>query len=155
MNAMRRGLAALATAVSVSVAGMAMAADKHVAVTQIVEHPALDAVRNGVKDVLAEAGYAEGKGLKWSYESAQGNAATAAQIAKKFAGEAPDVIVAIATPSAQTVVASTKTIPVVFSARSEEHTSELQSPMYHVCRLLLEKKNKHIHPAYDTLRIPL
>src|SRR5437764_8059765 len=27
------------------------------------------------------------------------------------------------------------------SARSEEHTSELQSPMYLVCRLLLEKKN--------------
>src|SRR5437879_8559704 len=34
----------------------------------------------------------------------------------------------------------------VFSAvrRSEEHTSELQSPMYLVCRLLLEKKNKII-----------
>src|SRR5437879_9300768 len=28
------------------------------------------------------------------------------------------------------------------SVRSEEHTSELQSPMYHVCRLLLEKKKK-------------
>src|SRR5436189_4692697 len=27
-----------------------------------------------------------------------------------------------------------------FQARSEEHTSELQSPMYLVCRLLLEKK---------------
>src|SRR5437763_12485627 len=27
------------------------------------------------------------------------------------------------------------------SSRSEEHTSELQSPMYLVCRLLLEKKN--------------
>src|SRR5437762_11458024 len=27
--------------------------------------------------------------------------------------------------------------------RSEEHTSELQSPMYLVCRLLLEKKNKN------------
>src|SRR5437762_11384029 len=26
-------------------------------------------------------------------------------------------------------------------SRSEEHTSELQSPMYLVCRLLLEKKN--------------
>ena len=26
--------------------------------------------------------------------------------------------------------------------RSEEHTSELQSPMYLVCRLLLEKKKK-------------
>src|SRR5437879_6839524 len=28
------------------------------------------------------------------------------------------------------------------SDRSEEHTSELQSPMYLVCRLLLEKKKK-------------
>src|SRR5437879_7993003 len=27
--------------------------------------------------------------------------------------------------------------------RSEEHTSELQSPMYLVCRLLLEKKTDH------------
>src|SRR3712207_8192174 len=29
--------------------------------------------------------------------------------------------------------------------RSEEHTSELQSRQYLVCRLLLEKKNKHPH----------
>src|SRR5437879_5430353 len=28
--------------------------------------------------------------------------------------------------------------------RSEEHTSELQSPMYLVCRLLLEKKKKNM-----------
>src|SRR5437764_8415450 len=31
-------------------------------------------------------------------------------------------------------------------ARSEEHTSELQSPMYLVCRLLLEKKNVKAQP---------
>src|SRR3712207_8058502 len=30
------------------------------------------------------------------------------------------------------------------SGRSEEHTSELQSRQYLVCRLLLEKKNKHL-----------
>src|SRR5207244_8510894 len=29
--------------------------------------------------------------------------------------------------------------------RSEEHTSELQSPDHLVCRLLLEKKNKNVH----------
>src|SRR5256885_5490605 len=36
-------------------------------------------------------------------------------------------------------------------ARSEEHTSELQSPCNLVCRLLLEKKknNTHIVPHYD------
>src|SRR2546426_6965777 len=33
------------------------------------------------------------------------------------------------------------------ATRSEEHTSELQSPCNLVCRLLLEKKKKHIHYA--------
>src|SRR5437763_12194866 len=33
--------------------------------------------------------------------------------------------------------------PVASTSRSEEHTSELQSPMYLVCRLLLEKKKKN------------
>src|SRR5438876_6502729 len=30
------------------------------------------------------------------------------------------------------------------AARSEEHTSELQSPVHLVCRLLLEKKKTHL-----------
>src|SRR2546426_8178752 len=34
---------------------------------------------------------------------------------------------------------------VVMRVRSEEHTSELQSPCNLVCRLLLEKKNKALH----------
>src|SRR5256885_3688148 len=38
------------------------------------------------------------------------------------------------------------------AARSEEHTSELQSPCNLVCRLLLEKKKKHLDLApYDGL----
>src|SRR5437762_6325079 len=36
--------------------------------------------------------------------------------------------------------------------RSEEHTSELQSPMYLVCRLLLEKKNKKSKRDYRHTR---
>src|ERR1017187_4506913 len=43
--------------------------------------------------------------------------------------------------------------------RSEEHTSELQSPMYLVCRLLLEKKeqvgsNRPLPPRGDALPLP-
>src|SRR3712207_7901056 len=34
--------------------------------------------------------------------------------------------------------------------RSEEHTSELQSRQYLVCRLLLEKKKKHKNISYQT-----
>lgn len=90
--------------------------NKHVAITQIVEHPALDAVRKGVKDVLQEAGWVEGENLQWNYQSAQGATATAAQIAKKFAGENPDIIVAIATPSAQAVAASARQSNIVFTA---------------------------------------
>ncbi|MCF8483532.1 MAG: ABC transporter substrate-binding protein [Rhodospirillum sp.] len=90
---------------------------KHVAITQIVEHPALDAARQGIKDALAEEGWVDGDTLKWTYETAQGSVGTAAQIAKTFVGMSPDVIVAIATPSAQTAVASAGgAIPVVFSA---------------------------------------
>src|SRR5256885_7744800 len=41
-----------------------------------------------------------------------------------------------------------------FSCRSEEHTSELQSPCNLVCRLLLEKKKKKLENTTATLRNP-
>src|SRR6266850_6988657 len=37
--------------------------------------------------------------------------------------------------------------------RSEEHTSELQSPCNLVCRLLLEKKKKQLHSAFESGQI--
>src|SRR3712207_7575794 len=37
------------------------------------------------------------------------------------------------------------------AVRSEEHTSELQSRQYLVCRLLLEKKKNHIRKAVEAL----
>ncbi|TPK91508.1 ABC transporter substrate-binding protein [Mesorhizobium sp. B2-4-17] len=105
-------LAASLTAVSAA----AHAADKvTVAVTAIVEHPALDAVRDGVHERLKEAGYSDDN-LQFIYESAQGQPATAAQIARKFVGMSPNVIVAVSTPSAQAAAAATKDIPIVFSA---------------------------------------
>ncbi len=123
-------LAALCAAALVTFAGSgtAYAADgatKSVAVTAIVEHPALDAARDGVKDELKAAGYEVGKNLNFQYQSAQGNNGTAAQIARKFIGDKPDVIVAIATPSAQAVVAATRTIPVVYSAVTDPVAAKL------------------------------
>lgn len=118
------GLSALALTMSAS---MAMAADavKSVAVTAIVEHPALDSARDGILEALNEAGYTEGKNLKWQYQSAQGNTATAAQIARKFIGDRADVLVGIATPTAQALVAGTKQIPVVFTAVTDPVGAQL------------------------------
>ena len=114
---------ALALGLAVSFGSYA-AEMKSVAVTAIVEHPALDAARDGVKDALAKAGY-DDSNLKWQYQSAQGNTGTAAQIARKYVGDQPDVIVAIATPSAQAVVAATKTIPVVFTTVTDPVAAQL------------------------------
>jgi putative tryptophan/tyrosine transport system substrate-binding protein len=127
--ARRTALAALAAA---GLAGPALAAGTvTVAVTAIVEHPALDAARDGIKEALAEAGYVDGQNLKFVYESAQGNPATAAQIARKLVGEAPAVIVPISTPSAQAVVGATKDIPVVFTAVTDPVGAKLVRDLKH------------------------
>ncbi|MCP5206882.1 MAG: ABC transporter substrate-binding protein [Hahellaceae bacterium] len=123
-----------------------LAADvKTIAITQIVEHPALDSVRKGVIDELAAKGYLEPDTLKISYESAQGNPTTASQIARKFIGEEPDVVVAIATPSAQTMAAASKTVPIVFSAVTDPVGAKLVSN--------LEKPGKNITGTTDMLPI--
>lgn len=110
------GCAALAFGSTGLVVSAAAQEKVFVAVTAIVEHPALDAARDGVRDELKANGYEPGKNLRFEYESAQGNPTTAAQIARKLVGEGPNVIVPISTPSAQAVVAATKDIPVIFTA---------------------------------------
>ncbi|PYE89050.1 ABC transporter substrate-binding protein [Phyllobacterium leguminum] len=119
----------LALLAATALATPALAKDVTVAVTAIVEHPALDATRDGVKEALAEAGFKEGENLKFVYQSAQGNAATAAQIARQFVGDAPDVIVPISTPSAQAMVSATRDIPVVFTAVSDPLGAQLVKNM--------------------------
>ena len=117
-------LSALTLSIGASFSALAESV-KSVAVTAIVEHPALDSVRDGVLDALNEAGYSEGKNLKWQYQSAQGNTGTAAQIARKFIGDQPDANDAIAPPSAQAAVAGTKRIPIVFSAVTDPVEGQL------------------------------
>jgi putative ABC transport system substrate-binding protein len=124
MLVLRRQLTLLLASAAL-ISPLAAAETRSVAVTAIVEHPALDAARDGIKEALAEAGWKDGENLAFSYESAQGNPATAAQIARKLVGEAPDVIVPISTPSAQAVVAATKDIPVVFTAVTDPVAAKL------------------------------
>ncbi len=117
----------LAAAVLLAGATGAAAEPKTVAITAIVEHPALDAVRDGIKKGLADLGHTEGTDVAFTYETAQGNPATAAQIARQFVGDAADVIVAISTPSAQAVAAATTEIPLIFSAVTDPLAAGLVS----------------------------
>jgi len=89
-----------------------------ISLSQIIGHRSLDEERRGLLDALKSAGYIDGKTIKITYQNAQGNLATAAQIAKMQAGQSPDVMVGISTPSAQTLlsVATSHAIPLVFTA---------------------------------------
>ncbi|WP_392563148.1 ABC transporter substrate-binding protein [Orbus sturtevantii] len=98
---------------------------KYVAITAIVEHPALDNVRKGVEDELKDNGYIAGENLKLHYQSAQGSSANAAQIAKQFVASKPDVIVGIGTPSSQALAATSKTIPIIFTAVTDPVIAKL------------------------------
>src|SRR2546422_6204530 len=49
----------------------------------------------------------------------------------------------------RTLVFGAAVWPLAWLARSEEHTSELQSRLHLVCRLLLEKKKRNYQKAYN------
>ena len=106
-----------------------MAKTAKVAVSQIVEHPALDAALQGLIDGLKSKGYEQGKNLDFDYKTAQSNPAIAVQIARQFVGEKPDVLVGIATPTAQALVSATRTIPVVFTAVTDPVGAKLVRSM--------------------------
>jgi putative ABC transport system substrate-binding protein len=86
---------------------MALAEPYQISVSQFVEHPALDAVLNGFRDYLAEREIA----AIYKIHNAQANMATAGQIAGQIMGENPDMIVAIATPTAQAVAQALRKAP--------------------------------------------
>lgn len=96
-----------------------------VAITAIVEHPALDTIRQGVIEELAREGFVAGKNIQIDFQSAQGSTATAAQIARKFVGDKVDIIIPITTPSAQPVAAATRSVPIVFSGVTDPVAAKL------------------------------
>lgn len=81
---------------------------------QMVEHPALDATRQGICDELAT------HDIQVDYEIAQNNPALAAQIAQKFVGNRTTILIGIGTQSTQALIAAARQqIPIVFSSVSD------------------------------------
>ncbi|MFT6657298.1 ABC transporter substrate-binding protein [Maritalea sp.] len=98
---------------------------KRIAISTIVEVPALIETRDGALAALAERGYVVGVNLEVDYQNANGNMPTQQQIAKKFVGDNPDVIMPITTPTSQAVIASTDTIPIVFATVTDPIKAKL------------------------------
>lgn len=84
--------------------------------SQIVDHPALNATRQGFLDGLKAAGFVEGKNLVFQYQNAQGDVGNARNIATKYVADGVDLLAPCTTPNVQATirVARGGPIPVVF-----------------------------------------
>ena len=89
-----------------------------VCITQIATHPDLDANRQGIIDAMAEKGFVEGENVEFVIQNPEGDMTVAASIADYFVSLKPDLVHAITTPSAQTLVAAAEgtDIPIIFSS---------------------------------------
>jgi len=85
------------SASTILLATSAMAATPVISVNQFVEHPALDAVLKGLQDYLKDNGVS----AEFKVHNAQANMGTATQIGQQMIGDKSDLLIAIATPSAQ------------------------------------------------------
>ncbi|MDD3364927.1 MAG: ABC transporter substrate-binding protein [Syntrophomonas sp.] len=114
-----------------------------IGIVQIVEHPSLNTIRESLVQELAKEGFKDGEKISIDYQNAQGDQTNLKTICQKFANNNYDLIVAIATPSAQAAVGETKDIPIVFSACTDPLGSGLVSN--------LEKPGKNVTGTSDAV----
>lgn len=113
-----------------------------IAISQIVEHPSLDATREGFMAALKDAGLSQGDNLEVDYKNAQNDPATNLSIAQKFASGKEDLVLAIATSSAQAVVKEVKDKPVLFASVTDPVDAKIVSS--------LEKPGGNVTGVSDT-----
>ncbi|MCD5028455.1 tryptophan ABC transporter substrate-binding protein [Enterococcus asini] len=89
-----------------------------VGVLQLVSHPALDQIYEGIKEGLADEGLEEGKNLKLLFQNGQGDQSKLNTMSQQLVQEKADVLVGIATPAAQALDNNVKKkdIPIVLGA---------------------------------------
>ena len=95
-----------------------------IGISQFITHQSLDATREGFVDELAKQGYIEGNNIEIDLQNAQGEQRNLKTISQQLA-ESSDVVLAIATPSAQSLANTTQTTPVIFSAVTDPVSAKL------------------------------
>ena len=95
-----------------------------IGISQFITHQSLDATREGFVDELAKQGYIEGENIEIDLQNAQGEQRNLKTISQQLA-ESSDVVLAIATPSAQSLANTTQTTPVIFSAVTDPVSAKL------------------------------
>ncbi len=87
-----------------------------VGIVQITDHPSLNEIRESIVAEMAEEGFVDGETIKIDYKNAQNDPNNLKTICQTFVSGEVDLIIAIATPSAQSALSETGDIPIIFSA---------------------------------------
>ena len=96
-----------------------------IGISQFVSHPSLDAVVTGFKAGMEEAGYT-GEKISYDENNAETDQATNTSIAGKLAADSDiDLVLAVATPSAQAAAQAITNVPVLFSAVTDPVDAKL------------------------------
>lgn len=94
-----------------------------IGVMQYMQHDALDAAYQGFKAAIEEKGY--GDKVEYKYENAQGDSNTLSTISDQFISAKVDLVLAIATPAAQTIAGKTTEIPILGTAITSYEEAKL------------------------------
>ncbi len=96
-----------------------------IGIAQYMEHSALDAAREGFIEALSDNGYVDGKNIKIDLQNAQGNQSNLSTISDRFVSNKVDLVLAIATPAAQSIAGKTKDIPILGTAITDYEAAKL------------------------------
>lgn len=96
-----------------------------IGIIQLTEHPALDAAREGFIKGMADGGLVEGENITVDVQNAQNDQSNLKTIAQKFVSDDKDLVLAIATPAAQSIAAETTDIPILVTAVTDPAASGL------------------------------
>ncbi len=109
--------------------GCAKETEYLIGITQIVDHPALNAAREGFIDALADEGFVKGENVTFIFKDANGDTNNASTIAESFVADEVDMILAISTPSAEAAANATSDIPILITAVTDPVESKLVNSM--------------------------
>lgn len=98
---------------------------KKIGVIQLVEHPSLDAANKGFVDGLASKGFKDGQNIKLDQQNAQADQSNLNSIAQRFVSDKKDLVLAIATPAAQTMANASHDMPIMGTAITDYVTAKL------------------------------
>ncbi len=97
-----------------------------IGLSQFVQHPALDAVAQGIMDEMAALGYED---VEYDYQNSNADINTTKQIASLFKSKGYDLTVGIATPNAQALKMTIKDRPIVYSAITDPVSAGLMDSL--------------------------